>query len=303
MTEESTKIKHLVISGGGGTGFAYYSVLRESHKDGFWNIDDIETIHGVSVGTFFAFCMAVLKHVGWDAYDDYIVKRPWENEISAAKLFNAYNNVGICGKEFVENFFSPILKSIDLPLNITLLGLYEFTGIETHYYTTNLDSYEYVDLSHKTHPNWTLVDAVYSSCAIPVFFRPNRIDGTVYVDGGFLCNYPLEKCIAIADNPDEIFGINKVGIITNAENETTTPEYGNIVDYLLDIITKTVNKITLENTKSKYTMEIADSVTTAWEIYNAIKSKESRIAGIQHGVKSWNEFKTQIGFTPLDKPL
>lgn len=300
MTEEFPKIKHLVISGGGGTGFAYYSVLRESNKEGFWNIDNIETIHGVSVGTFFAFCMAVLKHVGWDTYDDYLIKRPWENEISAAKLFNAYNNVGICGREFIENFFSPILKSIDLPLNITLLEFYEFTKIEIHYYTTNLDSYEYVDLSHKTHPNWTLIDAVYSSCAIPVFFRPNRIDGVVYVDGAFLCNYPLKQCIEIAGSPDEIFGINKIGIISTDEPSTLTPDYGNIVDYLLDIITKTVKKLTLEKPKSKYTMEISDKITSAWEIYNAIKSKESRLSRIQHGVKSWNEFKKQIGFVPLN---
>jgi hypothetical protein len=36
-----TTIRHLVISGGGEMGFAFYSVLRDSHKSGFWNIQNI----------------------------------------------------------------------------------------------------------------------------------------------------------------------------------------------------------------------------------------------------------------------
>jgi predicted acylesterase/phospholipase RssA len=326
---EPTKIKHLVISGGGGTGFAYYGILRESNKDGFWNIDDIETIHGVSVGSFFAFFIAILKHIGWDAYDDYIIKRPWEDMFSTEKLFNAYNNVGIMGRETVECIFSPILRAVDLSLNITLQELYEFTGIELHFYTTNLDSYEYVDLSHKTHPDWGLIDAAYCSCAIPVVFRPNRMNGELYVDGAFLCNYPIQKCIDQVENPDEIFGINKIstrlktkslpfdslgkemGKNTETENYTPkeekeenekekegkyeTPEYGNIIDYLLDIIAKTVKKIAIEKTKSKYTIDVVDNGTNVWEIYKAIQSKESRSARIQYGVETWNEFKQQIG--------
>jgi predicted acylesterase/phospholipase RssA len=323
MTEKPT-IKHLVISGGGGTGFAYYGVLRESNKDGFWNIDDIKTIHGVSAGSFLAFSVVVLKHIGWDAYDDYIIKRPWENDFSAEKLFNAYTNVGICGRETVESLFSPILRAADLSLNTTLQELYDFTGIELHLYTTNLDSYEYIDLSHKTHPNWSLIDAAYCSSAVPVIFRPNRINGEVYVDGAFLCNYPLQQCIDQVENPEEIFGINKISTKSNTvclpfdslgneinttadvenykpkeekeETNAPTPEYGNIVDYLLDIIAKTVKKLTNERTESKYTINIVDKSTNAWEIYKALKSKESRSARIQYGVDSWNEFKQQIGF-------
>lgn len=331
MTEpeiEKTKIKHLVISGGGGTGFAYYGVLRESNKDGFWNIDDIETIHGVSVGAFLAVFVSVLKYIGWDAYDDYVIKRPWENDFSAEKIFNAYTNVGICGRESVETLFSPVLRAADLSLNTTLQELYDFTGIDLHLYTTNLDSYEFIDLSYKTHPDWSIIDAAYCSSAIPVIFRPNRMNGEVYVDGAFLCNYPLQQCMDRVENPDEIFGINKISTKTNtkylpfdslgkemiansdADNPSSleekcekdknekseTPEYGNIVDYLLDIIAKTVKKLAIEKTKSKYTINIVDKSANAWEIYKALKSKESRSARIQYGVDSWNEYKKQISF-------
>ena len=297
------KIKHIVLSGGGGTGFAYYGALRESHKDGFWNINDIETMHAVSCGSVFAFLMAVLKHIDWEDYNDYCIKRPWETVFgfSAEKILNAYSNVGICGREAIEMIVSPILSAVDLPLNITLLQFYEFTQIAMHFYTTNLDEYKLISLSYKTHPEWTLVDAIYSSCALPLLFCPSRINDKVYIDGGFLCNYPLKQCIAQVENPNEIFGMNKIGI----NKQTLSNKYGNIIDYLLDIIQKTGKKLINENkTTHKYTLEISDTVTSAWEVYEALKTKETRQAKIEYGAESWREYKKKIGFIPVyERPV
>ena len=314
-SHRSHKIRHLVLSGGGGTGFAYYGALRESHKDGFWNIDEIQTMHGISCGSVFVFIMAMLKHISWEDYDDYCIKRPWETVFgfSPEKLLNAYSNVGVCGRETVEMIVAPVLSAADLPLNTTMQQFFDFTGIEVHYYATNLDTYSLVDISYKTHPDWELVDAMYSSCALPVLFRPNRVNGEVYVDGGFLCNYPLQQCINLADtNPDEIFGLNKIRLPeqlpTDASNIGFEPtqekkydkgqdkQYNNIIEYLLDIIAKTAKKLVLEKTTSKYTMEIADKVTSAWEVYEAVKTRESRAAKIQYGADSWNQYKLKIGF-------
>jgi len=307
------KIRHLVLSGGGGTGFAYYGALRESHKDGFWKIDDIQTMHGISCGAVFIFLMAMLKHIGWEDYDDYCIKRPWETVFgfSPEKLLKAYSNVGICGRETIEMIVAPVLNAVDLSLNTTMQEFFDFAGFEVHFYTTNLDTYELVDVSHKTHPNWELVDAIYSSCALPLLFRPNRVDGQVYVDGGFLCNFPLQQCIDQVDNPDEIFGLNKHGIVgektegsilfddaanTESRKPEKIPEYGNITEYLLDVIAKTSKKLVVEKTTSKYTMKIADTITSAWEVYEAVKTKESRVAKIQYGADAWQEYKQKIGF-------
>jgi len=293
------KIRHLVLSGGGGTGIAYYGALRESHKDGFWNINDIQSIHGVSCGAIFAFLMSMIKHIDWDAYDDYCIKRPWETVFgfSPDRLLKAYTNVGICGRETVELVVAPVLRSVDLSLNVTLREFYEFTGIETHYYTTNLNTYTLVDLSYKTHPEWTVVDCIYSSCALPLLFRPNRVGGEVYVDGGFLCNYPLQQCIDQVENPDEIFGMNKI----HAPDVSDEPkiEYENITNYLLDIIAKTVDKLILKPPSSKYTMEFVDTVTSVWEVYEALKTKESRAKKINQGAVEWQKYKKVIGFADL----
>jgi len=319
MTENKPiqhKIRHLVLSGGGGTGFAYYGALRESHKDGFWNIDDIQSMHGVSCGAIFVFLMAMLKHIGWDDYNDYCIKRPWETVLgfSPDKILKAYANIGICGKETMEKIVSPVLSAVDLPLNITMQQFYDFTGVEVHYYTTNLDTYKLIDISYKTHPDWELVDAMYCSCALPLLFRPHIVNGEVYVDGGFLCNYPLQQCIDQIENPDEIFGLNKNGITkqlnqpnddpssplssTNEQEPAKQERYGNIVDYLLDIITKTLQKLAFERKTSKYTMVITDTITSALEVYEAVKTKETRSDKIQYGANMWHQYKQTIGFIP-----
>ena len=63
-------------------------------------------------------------------------------------------------------------------------------------------------------------------------------------------------------------------------------------------VAKTIKKIVFEKTKSKYTMEIPDDVASAWQLYETVKTKESRSAKIQYGVESWQEFKNKIGFIP-----
>ena len=77
--------------------------------------------------------------------------------------------------------------------------------------TVNLNKFEPIDLSYKTHPNIRIIDAVYMSSSIPGVFSPicEDIDGEkmCYVDGGVLDNFPINKCIENGNDPDEILGI------------------------------------------------------------------------------------------------
>jgi predicted acylesterase/phospholipase RssA len=297
----SGKIRHIVLSGGGGTGFAYYGALRESHKDGFWNIDNIQSVHGVSSGAIFIILISLLKHITWNDYDDFFIKRPWENvfNMTPDKIMNSYSNLGICDRESVENAIEPVLRAVDLPLNVTMQQFYEFTGIETHIYTTNLDTFTLVDVSYKTHPEWTVVDAIYSSCALPLLFRPNTINGEVYIDGASICNYPIKQCIDSGVSPDEIFGIRKTSCTTNPSTNIQDypddkPRYGNIVEYLIDLIYKISKTNHAEKTIHKYTMEVEDEITSVWEFYKVIKTREGRSSKIQYGVDVWRAFKLQM---------
>jgi len=71
-----TKIRHLVISSGGPAGLMMYSILRTLNLKGVWDIKDIRTIYGSSVGSFGAILIAL--RYDWETMDDFLIKRPWD---------------------------------------------------------------------------------------------------------------------------------------------------------------------------------------------------------------------------------
>ena len=64
-----------------------------------------------------------------------------------------------------------------------------------------------MDISHHTHPEWKVIDAVYASSCLPVLFEPFEHSGDYYIDGGVLKNYPLIQCIENGYDPNTILGI------------------------------------------------------------------------------------------------
>lgn len=288
VREEAPKIKHIVISGGGVTGFAFYGVLRESNKAGFWKMSDIQTIHATSIGTFIMTSLAIINVIGWDSADDFFVKRPWEQivNLTADRILKSYGNVGVFSLEEFEQGLRPLLTAVDLSLNTTLLEFYEFSGVEMHWYTTNLDKYRLEDISYKTHPDWRVVDATYCSCALPIMFRPGNVNGVLYSDGGTFCGYPIAQCAAMADSPDEILGIYKPGI------PIKHIEYANMLDYLTDIIKKTIKCLDQDIVAIKNEVRVADDAITLNQVSETFKTQESRSSKIRLGVDCWRKFIT-----------
>ena len=45
------------------------------------------------------------------------------------------------------------------------------------------------------------------SSSLPGIFMPTIIDNCCYIDGGVMCNYPLNQCLRDHTNKDEILGI------------------------------------------------------------------------------------------------
>jgi predicted acylesterase/phospholipase RssA len=102
--EENTAIKHLVITGGGIAGITAYSILRESHNSGIWNIENIESIYGTSAGAIIGVFIA-LKYE-WAEIDNYIIKRPWENvfKFDVGAVLRSFDSKGILGNGIKWNF-------------------------------------------------------------------------------------------------------------------------------------------------------------------------------------------------------
>ena len=79
-----SKIRHLVISSGGPAGHMMYSILRTLNLKGVWDIKDIRSIYGSSIGTFAAIIIAL--QYDWETMDDFLIKRPWEKIFTSVSL-------------------------------------------------------------------------------------------------------------------------------------------------------------------------------------------------------------------------
>jgi predicted acylesterase/phospholipase RssA len=200
-------IKHLVISGGAATGFAYYGALKELNRCGFWDIKNIESIYATSIGTYISMC--IMLNYSWEILDDFLIKRPWHQvfKFDLNMIFQSFAKGGVYDKNFIYESMSPILKGKDIPVDVTLQSFFEITNIDFHLMTTDMDTFENVDLSHTTHPEWKLLDAIAASSCLPVFFEPFKYENKTYLDGGIYMNNPIQKCIQDGKQNSEILGI------------------------------------------------------------------------------------------------
>lgn len=286
-------IRHLVISGGGEMGFSFYAALRESNKSGFWSIENIETIYSTSVGSIFAVPIALLPHFGWDIYDDFVLKRPWDKvfNVHFSNFTSSFYKKGVFTKDTVCEMFKPVFNAIDMPLNITLQEFYEYTKIELHIMTTELTQFKLVDLSYKTHPDWELLDAVYSSAGLPILFAPHCVENHIYLDGGFISNYPINYCLAQAQNPNEILGFKRT-YHAPKETDAATPKINTLVDYVFFIIYTMFSKLAESPKSVKHQVDVINYSPTInlYKMYNTFKSYNERVTLLEHGVRSWEQF-------------
>jgi predicted acylesterase/phospholipase RssA len=282
ITPTKNIIKHLVLSGGGVVGLSFYGLLRETNKKGLWDISNIKTIYGTSVGSIISIFIAL--HYDWDTLDDFIIKRPWQNvyKLSIDSFLYAFHNKGILDKKIMEHTFSPLFKGKDIDINVTMKEFYEITKIEIHIMTVDINTYDLVDISFKTHPDWMVIDAVYCSCCLPILFQPIIKENMCYCDGGFMANYPVKQCMENGAKSNEIFGMCRSSIFDSSSYIT---DKSTLFDYILNILYKTISKILNKNEGQQIYKEaiVQCPPLSIYDIYETASSMEKRLELIQKG--------------------
>ena len=241
-------IKHIIISGGGPPGIIAYGVYKELEKKGFWNIKNIKTVYGTSMGAVLS-VMLVLNYK-WEWLDDYLMKRPWNKivDFEAKTIFNIQNEWGVFDDTGVYKLLLPLVKGKNLSENLTMLELYEYSNIELHIFTTDINTMQKIDISHKTHPDLPVYKAIYMSLSIPGLFKPMCEDNKCYIDGGFLNHYPIHDCINRDDvKPEEILGINICSL-----TETEITEKSSLTDIYFALMMKLIIISNITEDKSSY---------------------------------------------------
>lgn len=188
-------IQHIVLSGGAYLGLYEFGALKYLCQHNFYKIENIKSIHGTSIGGLIGAILCL--NMEWDTIHDYIVKRPWNKmiQIMPNMLFDIIPKKGLFGYTFFENIMSPLLKTCDIDIDVTLLQFYEKTQKELFLYTVDLNHYTLEKLSHRTTPELPLIQALYMTCCLPYVFQPVWYKNRYYIDGGLLNNYPLDMCV------------------------------------------------------------------------------------------------------------
>ena len=291
------KIEFIVMQGGGSNVIASYAVIRQAAKQNFWNLKDIKAIYGTSAGALFG--LIILLGFEWDIIDKYLIDRPWEKlfTLTVDNIINSFNTSGLLSIKVIEEMFSPLFRAKDISLDITLQELFNKTGIDFHVMTTRLNNFELINLSHKSHPSWRVIDAIYASSALPMLFPPLITDNGIYADGSILVNFPLLNCINdydLNDNTDCILGtcnsVNKsLDMITDKIKDKK--EFM-IIDYICYVFTaleiKLQNKEHLCKIKNQVFLNIPPMSLT--KVFEVMTTKIERIRLLHHGKLQWDAF-------------
>jgi len=284
-------IKHLVISGGGPSMLQYISAIQYLNESSIIDLNNIESIYGTSAGSIVAVLLA-LKY-DWETLNDYIIQRPWHElfHLKINYIFDAYKNKGIYNKTIVEKVFKPLLDAKDIPIDISLKDFYEYSKIEIHFYTFEINHFKTEDISYLTHPNISLIDAIIMSSSIPLLFTPIIMDNKCYIDGGVCANYPLKYCIDSGKNEDEVLGFcNQY----DCQQKNYIDNDSNLMDLVLCLFFKTFDNLTsnLVNPKIKYELIFDVKYISLHYLKSAISSKEMRKEIYQKGAEKAKDFVT-----------
>jgi predicted acylesterase/phospholipase RssA len=289
-------IKHLVISGGGQTGFTFYGVLREAHSSGYWNIENIQTIYGTSVGMIVSVILC-LKY-DWETVDNYLINRPWHTvfKFDIYSVIQSFDKRGIFTVDNIAQIMIPLFAGKDISVDVTLAEFYALNGIDLHFFATEVNSFKVVDISHATHPDWRVIDAVYCSSTLPIIFAPHIKNGECFVDGGVICGYPIQQSVDAGHDVAEIFAIKKHN---GPSVSVMVTEKSSLFDYLMIILRKTIQVLNGQEIGlvPNEILVTGDSVSIDG-ILDMAASKEAREKLIDFGAdlfKAWLVRDSQIG--------
>lgn len=235
-------IKQLVFSGGGPVILQMLGALQELEHRGFIDLSRVTSMYGTSAGGILAVALAL--RFDWETLNNYILKRPWQDVfgVTVQHLLHSYSNRGLFGKDVVIKCFKPLFDAKDLSLDITLQEFFEWSGVDLHLVAFDINAYCTVRVSHTTHPDLCLMNAVQMTCALPVLLSPVLLDGQCLMDGGVACNYPLHFCLEDGHDPKEVLGFKNHYASSDISSQTVG-EQSTLLDYLLNFLFKAVFRL------------------------------------------------------------
>jgi NTE family protein len=288
-TKPGVCIKHLVISGGGPTLIQILSCIQHLEEKKFLDTKKIESIYATSAGAIMG--TIICLHFDWETVNDYIIQRPWHDvfPVKVQNIFDSYTKKGVFDAKVFEKCFKPLLDAKDLPLDITLEDFYNYSKIELHFFTFDINMFQLEDISYKTHPKLSLLTAIQMTCALPVMVTPICIENKCYIDGGVVCNYPLKYCLDSKINVDEILGFKNQ---YDKGDENRIDSSSNLLEFTMGFLFKVIRSLGTDHLQPqiKYEINCKTELLSIEFMKSALTSIDTRKKLFESGIECADEF-------------
>ena len=174
---------------------------------------------------------------------------------------------------------------------------FKYSNIDLYIFAVNLTEFTLERFSYKTHPDMSLLDAIYMTCSLPFIFQPKYIENNCYIVGGVINPYPMNICIKDLQeiNPDidkkEILGFK----IIDDKLELGSPS-SSIFQFGFYMIYRLIkeNYNYLYEDKIPYEIIIPSSLMSTETAMKIIVSKDERRKLLDQGEKYAKLFLTYI---------
>jgi predicted acylesterase/phospholipase RssA len=236
-------MKYIVLCGGGPNCFSQLVMIHSLMQHNIIKYDTIEKIYATSAGTIMGTLLAL--KIPLNEVIDYIIERPWNKTIKLDmdRIFKFNEKKGLYDYDLFYKILYPIFSSNDISMDITLKNIYDQYKIELRMITTELESFQMIELSYQNYPDLKVMDAITMSCSCPPLFCPFLYEGKYYIDGGICNNYPIDLMKRDISTTEPILSINIRKININQDDITTNITDMNSFEYIQYIITKGIKKI------------------------------------------------------------
>jgi predicted acylesterase/phospholipase RssA len=189
--------ENLVFGGGGSKCAAYLGAIKVLDDAGC--LAECKRFAGSSAGALVAFACAlgldfgrIEELIGSIDFADTVRDPAYGTMHKLVKRYiGTKNHYGIHSGKWMVELCRYVCFEVTGNADLTFRQLHAFNGRELCITASNVSCMAEEYFHVKTAPDMCIKDAVRMSVALPVLVQPVDYKGSIYVDGGLLCNYPV----------------------------------------------------------------------------------------------------------------
>ena len=221
MEDLNVTFDSLVIEGGGMYGFYHLGALSYLQECG--HLNSVVNYSGSSIGSVICYLLIIgMSPIEMLLYiHTHEITGKLKNTL---KIKNILENKGIFDFGIIKKYLTEVTHQ-KIGKNMTMLDIKKMFNKNLVICTFNYTKKTIEYITHETHPDMNCIDALQCSCSIPLLFDWCDHDGYIYVDGGFVDNFPINHPYITGN----IMGLNII-FKENEEKETENADAINLPD-------------------------------------------------------------------------